>query len=89
MKDEVNFIGCIAWGKTAENINQYFQKGSPILVEGRIKVDQWEDKEGQKRTKMKVLVERFNFCGGKKKEEQPKEEDTDWLPEDANAESAS
>lgn len=90
MKDEVNFIGCIAWGKTAENINQYFYKGSPILVEGRIKVDQWEDPEGKKRTKTKVLVERFNFCGGKKKEE-TKEEDLGWLPEEGaqNAESAS
>jgi single-strand DNA-binding protein len=90
MKEEVNFINCIAWGKTAENINQYFQKGSPILIEGRIKVDQWEDPDGKKRSKTKVLIERFNFCGGKKKEE-AKEGDPGWLPEEGglDAESAS
>ena len=45
-REEVCFVDCSAFGKTGELINQYFQKGKPIFVEGRLKLDQWEDKQG-------------------------------------------
>lgn len=61
MQEEVTFVDCDAWGRTAEVINQYLRKGNPIFVEGRLKLDQWQDKEGQKRSRLKVVVENFQF----------------------------
>lgn len=61
-REEVTFVDCEAWGKTAEIIAQYFGKGRQILVEGRLKLDQWEDKDsGAKRSKLKVVIEQFYF----------------------------
>ena len=66
-KEEVTFVECEAWGKMAETIGQYLAKGSPIFIEGRLKLDQWDDKEsGQKRQKLKVVVESFQFIGAPK-----------------------
>jgi len=65
-REEVTFVDCAAFGRTGEVINQYFQKGKPIFIEGRLKYDQWEDKQGGgKRSKMSVVVENFQFVGGK------------------------
>ncbi len=70
--EEVAFIDCKAWGKTGEIIKQYFTKGKPILVEGRITQDQWKDKEsGANRSKLLVTVESFSFVGGEKKDDAP------------------
>jgi single-strand DNA-binding protein len=64
VQEEVTFVDCEAWGKTAEAINQYMRKGRPIFVEGRLKLEQWDDKtDGSKRSKMKVVVETFQFLG--------------------------
>ena len=65
MVEDVSFINITEFGRTAENISKYFAKGSPILVEGRLKTDQWEQ-EGKKRSKTKVIGDRFQFCGGEK-----------------------
>lgn len=71
-KEEVAFIDCDAFGRTAENIGQYFKKGSPIYVEGRLKLDTWDDKaSGQKRSKLGVVVDNFQFVGAKEQSEQP------------------
>lgn len=64
--EEVLFVDCTAFGRTAEVIHQYFKKGDPIFLEGRLKLDQWESKEGEKRSKIRVTVESFEFVGGKK-----------------------
>lgn len=65
-REETMFIDCEAWGKTAEFINQYFAKGRPILIEGRLKLDQWEDKETKaKRSKHVVVVENATFVDSK------------------------
>jgi single-strand DNA-binding protein len=45
-------------------INKYFSKGKPIFIEGRLKLDSWEDKDGQKRSKLRVVVDDFQFVGG-------------------------
>lgn len=68
LQEEVTFVDCEAFGKTAEAINQYFHKGSPIFVEGRLKLDQWQDKEGSNRSKLKVVVESFQFIESKRDE---------------------
>jgi single-strand DNA-binding protein len=66
-REETTFVDCTAWGKTAETINQYFRKGKPIFVEGRLKFDQWEDKQGGgKRSKLSVVVENFRFIDSKR-----------------------
>ena len=62
-QEQVSFIDCVAWGKTGEVIAQYIQKGRPILVSGRLDQRSWEQ-DGQKRSKVEVVVEDFNFVGG-------------------------
>ena len=64
-KEEVLFVDCDAFGKTGEVINQYKHKGDSLLVEGRLALDQWTDKEGNKRSKHKIVVEGCQFVGGK------------------------
>lgn len=65
-KEEVTWVDCEAWGKTAEVMHRYLGKGRPVYIEGRLKLDQWDDKEsGQKRSKMKVVVEAFQFIDSK------------------------
>jgi len=64
-KEEVTFIDVDAWGKQAELIGQYLKKGNPLFVEGRLRLDQWDDKNtGQKVSKLKVVMENFQFVGG-------------------------
>lgn len=71
-EERVNFIDCEGWGRTAENINQHFDKGKPILIEGKLRMDQWDDKQtGQKRSKLKVVIDRFEFVGGQRDAESP------------------
>jgi single-strand DNA-binding protein len=61
-KEETTFVDCEAWGKTAEVMAKYLSKGRPVYIEGRLKLDQWQDKEsGQNRSKMKIVVESFEF----------------------------
>ena len=65
-QDETTFVDVEAWGKTAENAAKYFTKGKPILIEGRLKLDSWDDKTtGQKRSKLKVVAENWQFVGAK------------------------
>jgi single-strand DNA-binding protein len=65
-KEETVFVDCEAWGRTAETMAQYLGKGKPVFIEGRLKLDQWDDKEtGQKRSKLKVVVESFQFVASK------------------------
>src|SRR3954452_15982529 len=65
-REEVTFVDCSVFGRTAEVINQYCQKGKPIFIEGRLKYDQWEDKQGGgKRSKLSVHIDNFQFIGGR------------------------
>lgn len=66
-KEAVTFIDVKAWNKTGEIIQQYFTKGKPILLVGRIEQENWEDKEsGAKRSKLVLNANEFHFCGGDK-----------------------
>ncbi|PAW81091.1 MAG: single-stranded DNA-binding protein [Pedosphaera sp. Tous-C6FEB] len=61
-REEVTFVDVDAFGKQAEVIGQYLRKGRPVLVEGRLKLDQWDDKQtGQKRSRLGVVLESFSF----------------------------
>lgn len=62
--EEVTFVDVTLWGRTAEVASEYLSKGSPIFIEGRLKLDQWE-KDGQKHSKLKVVGERMQMVGAK------------------------
>jgi len=63
----VSFVDVDVWGRQAEVIGQYMKKGRPLLVEGRLKQDTWEDKNTkQKQSKLKVVLESFSFIDGNK-----------------------
>lgn len=59
------FIECVAWNEQAERIAQYFNKGKEILIDGRIITRSYEDKNGNKRKTTEVVVDKWEFCGGK------------------------
>jgi len=60
-REETCFVDCRAFGRSAENINKYCSKGNPLLVEGRLRFSSWEAKDGSKRSKLNVTVEKFQF----------------------------
>jgi single-strand DNA-binding protein len=62
--EEVTFVDITLWGRTAEIANEYLSKGSPVLIEGRLKLDRWE-KDGQKHSKLKVVGDRLQMLGSK------------------------
>ena len=63
-KEEVTFVDVDIFGRTAENVAQYMRKGRPLLVEGRLRLDQWDDKQtGQKRSRLGVVAETVQFLG--------------------------
>ena len=65
-REEVTFVDVDIFGRTAENVGQYMRKGRPILIEGRLKLDQWDDKNtGQKRSKLGVVADSVQFLGGR------------------------
>lgn len=64
-KRPTDFIDCTAWRQTAEFIAKYFQKGSEIIVSGRLQNEKWTDSQGNKRISNKVVVDRADFCGKK------------------------
>ncbi len=63
--DETTFVDITLWGRTAEVANEYLSKGSSVLIEGRLKLDSWENNEGQKRSKLKVIADKMQMLGGR------------------------
>jgi len=64
-QDQVSYLDCVAWGKSAEIISQYIKKGSQLLVSGRLEQRSWEDKaSSQRRSRVEIVVEDFSFIGG-------------------------
>jgi single-strand DNA-binding protein len=64
-KEEVTFVDVECWGRTAEVVGQYCAKGAPLYIEGRLKLDTWEDKDGTKRSKLKVVADTVQLMGNK------------------------
>jgi len=69
-KDEVCYVDIVAWGRQAETCKEFLTKGAPILVDGRLQLDQWETKEGEKKSRLRVRAERIQFLGRPKGEGQ-------------------
>ena len=66
-QERANFIDCEIFGKRAEAMSRYLSKGSPVFIEGKLRFDQWETQQGEKRSKLKVVVDDFQFvdAGGR------------------------
>ena len=64
-KEETCFVDCRIYGKSAETFKQYMAKGRAVLIEGRLQFDQWEGKDGSKRSKHRVIATNFQFLGDK------------------------
>lgn len=85
-QQETLFIECVMFGKRAEALTKYVLKGDPLFIEGRLKFDQWTQDDGVKRSKIRVVVENFEFMGEakseepKKSERQENEQDEDDVP---------
>jgi single-strand DNA-binding protein len=63
MAQEVCYVDIDVWGAQAESSNRYLQKGRPVLIEGRLKFDTWENNEGQMRSKHSIVADRVQFLG--------------------------
>ncbi len=90
-KEEVTFVGITTFGRQAETCNEYLSKGRLALIEGRLKFDTWEAKDGSKRSKLSVVAQRVQFLGGRDGEQGPsgaqetarddkREDDDDSIP---------
>lgn len=65
-QEETTFVDVSVWGRSAENCAQYLQKGAPVLVEGRLRLEQWEDRNGGgKRSRLTVVAEVVQFLGSR------------------------
>ncbi|MDR1144934.1 MAG: single-stranded DNA-binding protein [Verrucomicrobiales bacterium] len=64
-KEEVCYVDVVVWGRQAETCKDYLTKGSPIFIEGRLQLDQWETQQGEKRSRLRVRAERVQFLGGR------------------------
>ncbi len=62
-RDETTFVDIVVWGKVAESCNRFLSKGSSVFVEGRLQLDQWEDQQGGKRSRLRVVAENVQFVG--------------------------
>lgn len=73
-KEETTFVDVECWGKTAEVVAEYCSKGRQVAVVGRLKQDSWEDKDGNKRSKLFVVAEEVKFVGGRNDSDEPQQE---------------
>lgn len=78
--DETDFIDCVAYAKTAEFVNQYFKKGDGMIVEGRLQIRDWRDKEDKPRRTAEVVVNRVEFPISRKEPVMTPVEDNGELP---------
>jgi single-strand DNA-binding protein len=63
-KEKAVYVDVVVWGRQAETSGQYLSKGSPVLIEGRLQLDQWENQQGEKRSKLRVNASRVQFLSG-------------------------
>ena len=84
-REQTTFVDVVAWARQAETCAEYLRKGSPVLIDGRLQLDEWE-KDGEKRSKMRVRADRVQFLGGKPsetgaaKDESGKDSGVDEMP---------
>jgi len=72
-KESTTFVDVTAWGRQAEVINEYLSKGQPIFVEGRLTLDEWTSQDGQRRSKLRVVLDTFQFISPRGEMREPME----------------
>ncbi len=87
-KEEVCFVDIVVWGRQADSCGKYLHKGSAVFVEGRLKTDSWEDKEGNKRSKLRVAADRVQFIGSRSEGNYNRAQGDEYSEEEASAETA-
>ena len=80
LTEEVSFIDCTAYGRTAEVARDYLKKGRPVFLEGRLHQDRWETGGGEKRSKLKVVVERLVLLPRRTEAQQAEEAEPEPIP---------
>lgn len=85
-KEEANFFDIVVWGRQAETAAQYLSKGRPVLVEGRLRYESWQNDKGEKRSKIGIVAEKIQFLGGGQRSQST--EFTEEAGENAGAPSA-
>jgi len=83
-KEEVCFVDCQAFAKSAETLNKYVKKGDPLYIEGRLKLEQWKAQDGSARSRLRVIIEQFQFLSTKKHTDSQASQ-AEHEPETANA----
>lgn len=78
-KDKTDFFNCVAFGKTAENLEKFFHKGDRILLQGEVNIDEFTDKNGNKARATKVVVNNFDFIESKSEKGQAEQKDDGFL----------
>lgn len=68
-KDQVSYFDCVAWSKMGEIITEYYKKGKLIAIEGRISQRRWDDQDGNKKSKIEIVVENFQFLSAGKSDD--------------------
>mgnify|MGYP006399700665 FL=1 len=74
-REQTTFVDVVAWARQAETCAEYLRKGSPVLIDGRLQLDEWE-KDGEKRSKMRVRADRVQFLGGKSSDNGPAKDES-------------
>jgi len=69
IKETTTFVDVVVWGRQAETCGEYLSKGSPVLIEGRLQLDQWQTESGEKRSRLRVHADRVQFLGRPKRSE--------------------
>lgn len=85
-KENVNYFNCVAWSKLGEIITEYCKKGQQIAVEGRLQQRRWDDQDGNKKSTIEIVVENFQFVGGKKETDAKSPDNSIGTPVDLPAE---
>ena len=81
--EDVCFVDVVAWSRLAEVCGEYLTKGRPVFIEGRLQMDSWEQEDGKKRSKLKVIAQNIQFLGGAKsapEEEGANDDEDDDIP---------
>ncbi len=68
MVNNVCYVDVETWGRQAELCQQYLKKGAPVMIEGRLRLDQWENQQGEKRSKLRVTAQRVQFLGAPRRD---------------------
>jgi single-strand DNA-binding protein len=78
--EDVCFVDIVAWNKLAEVCGEYLSKGQPVFVEGRLQMDSWEQEDGKRRSKLRVVTQNIQFLGSGRADDSEENDTDDGVP---------